>query len=251
MREGNPDIYRDYIKKCLLDNYTNSFFILNKIYLMDNEEKEKKDFENYMLENHLKINLKDKTIHIEYLSCQNLTKETEKFENFQSYLKYLLIKGGNNKTNLFLYMQEKMEEDFKLDLNKVENNIPNEDQMEDILQKIQELEDENSSFTTLIDPEDYFNYSNIFDELNKLLRKREEENYMKKSKKYKDLYDNFNKSFRNSFLNFISIPNNKEVIERIKNIEKNISKIMKEDKETMQKQRNTSIYYIIMSQIII
>ena len=47
--------------------------------------------------------------------------------------------------------------------------------MEDILQKIQELEDENSSFTTLIDPEDYFNYSNTFDELNKLFRKREEE----------------------------------------------------------------------------
>ena len=103
------------------------------------------------------------------------------------------------------------------------------------MQKIQELEDENSSFTTLIDPEDYFNYSNTFDELNKLFRKREEENYMKKSKKYKDLYDNFNKSFRNSFLNFISIPNNKEVIERIKNIEKNINKIMKEDKETMLK----------------
>ena len=177
-RDKNPEIYKDYIKKYFSDNYANSFFILNKIDLMDDEEKEKKDFENYMLENQLKVNLKDKTIHIEYLSCKNLTKETKKFENFQSYLKYLLTEGGNDETNLFLYMQKKMEEDFFLDLDKVEEKSPNEEQIEDIKEKINELEDENSKFETLIDPEDYFNYSNAFDELNKLFKKREVKIYM-------------------------------------------------------------------------
>ena len=42
---------------------------------MDDEEKEKKMFEEEMLKNKLKIITNDKTIHIEYLSCKKLTSE--------------------------------------------------------------------------------------------------------------------------------------------------------------------------------
>ena len=235
MRDKNPEIYKDYLKKFFLNNYTNSFFILNKIDLMKDEEKEKKDFENYMLKNQLNINLKDTSIHIEYLSCKNLTRETKQFDSFQNYLKYLLTEGGNNKTSLFLFLQDKMVQDFKLDLNKVENKEPNEEQEKDITQKIQELSDENSSFSELIEIDDYFNYSNAFDELNKLFKKSQEENYLKKSEKYKDLYDNFNKSFDNSINNFLSIPYDKEIIGEIERFEKNITKIKEQDKESINK----------------
>ena len=227
MRDKNPEIYKNYIKNYFFNNYTNSFFILNKIDLMDDEVKEKKDFENY-IKNQLNVNIKDKTIHIEYLSCKNLTKETNKYDNFQSYLKYLLIEGGNENDNLFLYMQEKMVEDFKLDLDEVGEETPNDVETQDIEQKIQELIDENSFISINIGIDDYFNYSNIFN-------KKIKENYSKKSEKYEDLYNDFNKSFDNSINQFLNIPKDNQTIQTIKNIEKQIDKIMKTDKKTVIK----------------
>ena len=80
---------------------------------MDDEEKEKKMFEEEMLKNKLKINTNDKTIHIEYLSCKKLTSEIKRFDDFQSFLKYLLIEGSkDNKTNLLLYLKEKFKKEF-------------------------------------------------------------------------------------------------------------------------------------------
>lgn len=170
MRDENPIIFKEYIEKYFYNNYSNSFFILNKIDLMDDEEKEKKDFEEIMLKNQLKVNLKDPTNHYNYLSCKNLTKEIKRFENFQSYLKYLLTEGGNGKTNLLKYLKEKMVEDFQLDLKKVGKELPDKEQEDDIRKKIQELQKEKSKFVKFLNTKDYFNYSKAFDELNLVLK---------------------------------------------------------------------------------
>ena len=238
MRDENPIIFKDYIEKYFHNNYRNSFFILNKIDLMDNEEKEKNDFEEYMLKNQLKVDLKDPTIHINYLSCKNLTKETKKFENFQSYLKYLLTEGGNGKTNLLLYLKEKMVEDFNLDLTRIGNEKPNKEQINDIIKKIKELKNEKTKFKDLLDFKDYFNYSIVFEELNIKLKQNEDKNEEHKSKKYQELYEDFNKSFENSFKSFLNIPNDKEMTNRIKNIINNVDKISNENKDKIIQTQN-------------
>ena len=125
-------------------------------------------------------------------------------------------------------MQEKMVEDFKLDLDEVGEETPNDVETQDIEQKIQELIDENSFISINIGIDDYFNYSNIFN-------KKIKENYSKKSEKYEDLYNDFNKTFDNSIKQFLNIPKDNQTIQTIKNIEKQIDKIMKTDKKTVIK----------------
>ena len=110
----------------------------------------------------------------------------------------------------------------------VGEETPNDVETQDIEQKIQELIDENSFISINIGIDDYFNYSNIFN-------KKIKENYSKKSEKYEDLYNDFNKSFDNSINQFLNIPKDNQTIQTIKNIEKQIDKIMKTDKKTVIK----------------
>ena len=235
MREENPKLFKHYIKKYFPINYGNSFFILNKIDLMDDKEKEEKIFENEMLVKKLGVNLKDTTIHLLYLSCEELTKEIKQYEDFQSYLKYLLTQGGKGENNLLKYLKEKMVKDFKLEINKIGKEEPNDGEKAKIREKIRELKNQRSNFKIFLTFKEYFNYSKAFDELKKLFSENADKSKEQKTKKYQELYDCFNKSFTNSFKNFLNIPKDQDMINRIKNIVKYIDQISKENKDTIIK----------------
>ena len=247
-RGENRKLFRDYIKTYFPKNYDNSFFILNKIDLMDDKEEEKKIFENELIDK-LAVNLKDPKIkiHLQYLSCQNLTKEIKKYENFQSYLKYLLTENDKGETNFFKHLKEKMAEDFKdlkFDVTKIKKDEPNAEQKDNIRENIRELKMQKSHFSAYLGVKDYFNYSKAFDELNEKSKKNEKENYEEKTKKYQELYNDFKESFYNSMNNFLNIPNDKEMVNRIKNIVKCIDQISEKNKDTIIKtQKYLDILY--------
>ena len=247
-RGENRKLFRDYIKTYFPKNYDNSFFILNKIDLMDDKEEEKKIFENELIDK-LEVNLKDQKIkiHLQYLSCQNLTKEIKKHQNFQSYLKYLLTENDKGETNFFKHLKEKMAEDFKdlkFDVTKIKKDEPNAEQKDNIRENIRELKMQKSHFSAYLGVKDYFNYSKAFDELNEKLKKNEKENYEEKTKKYQELYNDFKESFYNSMNNFLNIPNDKEMVNRIKNIVNCIDQISEKNKDTIIKtQKYLDILY--------
>ena len=236
MRGGNPIISKNYLDTYFPQNYSNSFFILNKIDLMDDEEKEKKMFEEEMLKNKLKINTNDKTIHIEYLSCKKLTSEIKRFDDFQSFLKYLLIEGSkDNKTNLLLYLKENFQKEFQIDISHIGNESPNDGLSKGYVEKIKELQSEVSTFTRYLTPKQYHNYSIAFEKKTHELKNQEHENNEIKSGKYKELLDNFNKSFTRSMNNFFNISNDTTLSQRIKNIVRIIDNLSNENKDSVIK----------------
>ena len=249
MSKENPNIVKNYLNAYFPHNNSNSMFILNKIDLMDDEEKEKKIFKEEMLVNKLKINIEDKTIHIHYLSCKKLTNEIKKQEDFQSYIKYLITEGNKyKKTNLFKYLKEKMVEEFQLDTSKISNESPNDEQKKEIQEKIQELKNEVSSFTRHLTPKEYFNYSKAFEMKKAEFKNQESQNNQLKIEKYKELFEDFNKSFTNSFQTFLNIPNDKSFTIRIKNIQKIIDKLSDKNKdEIIKSQKYMNLLYSDLS----
>ena len=235
MNRENPIIFKNYLNKYFPINYSNSFFILNKTDLMDDKKKEEKIFEEEMLKNKLNINFNDKSIHIKYLSCKELTNEIKKFEDFQSYLKYLLIKGTTEKkTNFLQYLKENIKREFQIEKAEIGNETPTEEQKPDIKSKISELDRETSSFPKTLRLSEYFNYSKFFNQKIVELKDKEKE----KSEKYKELFENFYLSFNNSINYFINIPNDESISKRIKNIIQIFDNLSKESKDSIEKAKN-------------
>ena len=204
MTGENPIITKNYLDAFFHQNYSNSFFIMNKIDLMDDEEKEKKIFEEEMLKNKLKVNINDKTIHIQYLSCKKLTNEIKKFDDFQSFLKFLLIEGNKEKkTNLLIYLKENLTKDFQIDISHIGDASPTDVQKKNFLEKIKELKAENSTFTRYLNTKEYHNYSIAFTKKIEELKIQENQNKQIKSEKYKELFEEFNKSFNDSMNYFL------------------------------------------------
>ena len=208
----------------IIQKYNNSFFILNKIDLINNineREQQKKIFNEVMLEKELKVDSKDDTIHLKYLSCKELTIEIEKYENFKSYLKFLLIKEDKKEENFLEFLNADLKKRFNIDINIIGNDNPSDGDLSNIIQDITELSDEYSNFT--LNFVEYYNYEKIFNDI-KLLKKDNE------IQTYKYLSEDFNKSFHNSLKNFINIKNDEFFSNKIKKIEENINKISKYDK---------------------
>ena len=236
MTGENPIITKNYLDAFFHQNYSNSFFIMNKIDLMDDEEKEKKIFEEEMLKNKLKVNINDKTIHIQYLSCKKLTNEIKKFDDFQSFLKFLLIEGNKEKkTNLLIYLKENLTKDFQIDISHIGDASPTDVQKKDFSEKIKELKAENSTFIRYLSSKEYLNYSIAFTKRIEELKIQENQNNQIKSEKYKELFEEFNKSFNDSMNYFFNIPNDRELSQRIKNIVKIIDNMSNEDKDSITK----------------
>ena len=123
-----------------------------------------------------------------------------------------------------------MVEDFKADLTKIDKDEPNAEQKEDIKEKIKELKMQKSHFSNLLKIKEYFNYSKAFDELNKIFNNNEQAKNEQKSKKYQELYDDFNKSFINSLQIFLNASSDQDMTNRIKTIVGIIEKITDRNK---------------------
>ena len=235
MGEKCPEIYKEYIDKYFPKNFDNSFFILNKIDKLDNEEEGKKKFIDNMLVDKLKIDKNNPNIHIQFLSCLKLTSESKKYEDFFHYLEYLLINSKDkNQTNFLVYLRAKMKEEFKLDLKTLIKEEPATKELEEINNKLQKLEQSRrrSYFQTFLKPKDYYKYSVAFNEIN---LKNSTKLYNLKIEKYKDLFNAFNKSFNNSFSIFIKIQSDESLKDKIKQMGSFIDKMANSTKEEQKK----------------
>ncbi len=106
------EIYESFSN--LLDkNIENSFYILNKIDKATNKkEVEIENFKNYI---HERYNVDLNKNHFLGTNALLLSKETEKYNNFDSYLRYKIIetKDGQNKS-FIVYLKKEMEKDLKI-----------------------------------------------------------------------------------------------------------------------------------------
>ena len=110
--EDTIEIYEKFSENLDI-NIENSFYILNKIDKATNKkEVEIENFKNYIHERY-KVDLNNN--HFLGTNALLLSKETEKYNNFDSYLRYKIIESedGENK-NFNVYLKKEMEKDLKI-----------------------------------------------------------------------------------------------------------------------------------------
>ena len=168
MTENNPKIYTEYINEYFPSDYSNSFFILNKIDKMEYEEEENKKFKEEMLVNELRIDIKNPNIHLFFLSCLKLTKESNKYKDFYHYIEHLIINSRHQKqTNFIIYLKEKMKEEFNFDGKMLTKEIPGSNEAKEIQKKLDDIDSlrRKSIFLRFLSVNDYYKYSRAFNDI--------------------------------------------------------------------------------------
>ena len=166
--ENNPKIYTEYINEYFPSDYSNSFFILNKIDKMEYEEEENKKFKEEMLVNELRIDIKNPNIHLFFLSCLKLTKESNKYKDFYHYIEHLIINSRHQKqTNFIIYLKEKMKEEFNFDGKMLTKEIPGSNEAKEIQKKLDDIDSlrRKSIFLRFLSVNDYYKYSRAFNDI--------------------------------------------------------------------------------------
>ena len=111
--KNNAEIYKDYINQYFEKKFINCFFILNKIDILKDEEKEIKYFIDYMIKDKLGVDLSKN--YIDFVSATQLTEEKDKDIDFPHYLKYITNKNTEKETNFLIHLINQLKEDYKVE----------------------------------------------------------------------------------------------------------------------------------------
>ena len=194
------EIYESFIN--LLDiKIENCFYILNKIDLSSNEkEVEINNFKNYI---NKRFNVDINKNHFLGINSLLLSKESQKYNNFDSYLIYKINEIQDGDGNSFiLYLKQEMEKDLKISINLKNCEIPilNEQnsKINDLINDINNQLD-NKNFISKIDLENYLKFSDIFQKNNTI-----GENNLND---VKEILDKLFSSMINSVESFINLTN--------------------------------------------
>jgi hypothetical protein len=230
--KNNAEIYKDYINQYFETKFLNCFFILNKIDILKDKEKEIKYFIDNMIKDKLGVNLSKN--YIDFVSATQLTEEKDKDIDFPHYLKYITNKNTEKETNFLIHLINQLKEDYKveeIDFKKT-TSAPLNEELNSINKILKDFENlwRKASFRKFLKPIDYKKYSEIYEKYHK---KTNDE----KIKKFSDLYDNFNKAFSLALQNFNEITTNKEFQMKIENLEETIEKIPNETKNAINQQK--------------
>ena len=203
------DVYDSYIQNYFKDSYYNSFFILNKVDILGNYEKETNNFKDLILKEKLKID-EDKCF-IYYLSAINLENESKKGDNFKCYLNYCLKISSNksieeSKFNFILFLKKQLEQDYnskfeKQDLQNISDN--NRNKICDFI-KIFNEECKLKGYKKFLKFENYIQFEQFY-------KNKSQKEIKNNLKIYKDIYSNFSKSFYNSINDFIHVIGNTNI----------------------------------------
>ena len=185
-------------KKVLNDIEKKSIYILNKIDLRkDDLQKERENFDKY-LEFNLNVNLEDKKILL--LSLRDINLEKHKFENFKSYLNYV-IKAPKFKKSFILNLKEKMQKDFSITIS-IPDDIEN-DEDEPFLNELQK-NIENNRFLDGLTKKQYEYFEKLFNS-NNIIKNEENKNF-------EQLVTIVLKSIDSIFKSFIDIKNIEKLV---------------------------------------
>ena len=230
------DVFIDYIQKYFKHTSNNSFYILNKIDLLDDKEKEVNNFKEEILKN--KLNLDLNKLYFNELSALQLEFESIKGNSFNFFLNYCekianpdLIKESKNNLNIFIKRQ--LEKNYNIKYEK-QNSPELEDYRKKEINKFLEPFNQNcklKGFKYPLKLDNYFNYEKLYLNNSKEEKKGE-------SKTYKLLYNEFSKAFYNSMNDFVNIKN-PEIDEKMKMFSKKIWN-ENEEKENIYDKLNTN-----------
>ena len=167
------EIYESF-SNLLNENIENSFYILNKIdKATNNKEVEIENFKKYI---HDRYNVDLNKNHFLGTNALLLSKETEKYNNFESYLTYKIIesKDGEDK-NFIIYLKKEMEKDLNLKEIKLKNYpIPasngNQENINDLIKDFNEQLDF-KNFGKKLDLDNYLKLCDIFKKNNTVGKK--------------------------------------------------------------------------------
>ena len=161
------EVYESFIN--LLDiKIENCFYILNKIDLSSNEkEVEINNFKNYI---NKRFNVDINKNHFLGINSLLLSKESQKYNNFDSYLIYKINEIQDGDGNSFiLYLKQEMEKDLKISINLKNCEIPilngQNSKINDLINDINNQLD-NKNFISKLDLENYLKFSDIFQKNN-------------------------------------------------------------------------------------
>ena len=203
------DVFDIYIQNYFKDSYYNSFFILNKVDLLDNFENETNNFKNSILKE--KLNLDIDKCFVNYISAINLENEAKKGDNFKCYLKYCLKISSSklieeSKKNFTLFLKKQLEKDYKSKFERQEVTNISEDNKNKIIDFIKTFNDECNlkGYTKFLKLENYFQFEQFYNNKSE----KESKNNLKV---YKVLYNQFSKSFYISMRNFINVIDNENI----------------------------------------
>ena len=233
------DVFMDYIQKYFKHTANNSFYILNKIDLLDDYEKEVNIFKEEILKKKLNLNLEK--CYINYISALQLEFESIKGKGFNYFLRHCekkatpkLIKESKNNFNI--YLKKQLEKNYKTEYKK--EKIP---EISDVKKKEINtfLESFNSDvklkgFKSILKLEYYLNFEVFYNNNSNEEKKIELETY-------KILYNEFSKAFYNSMNDFINIKSNSEINEKMKNFSTKIWN-ENEEKDNVYDKINTNNY---------
>ncbi len=194
----------------------NCFYILNKIDSSTNKKEDEIEyFKNFI---HDKFEVDININHFFGINSLLLSKESERFNNFESYLKYKIadIQDGEGK-NFKSYLKKEMEKDLnipKIYLNLYENSI-SKDNDEKIIEIINEINNvlEMKNFEIFLNKNDYLKFSEIF--------KRNIPIENDNSKDTKEIIKKLICSIKNSIKSFVNLTEYKKLLDDLDKIIKN------------------------------
>ena len=233
------DIFDSYIQGYFKDSYYNSFFILNKVDILGNFEKETNNFKNLILKEKLKIDV-DKCF-VDYISAINLENESKKGDNFNSYLKYCLKISSNESIeksnyNFIIFLRKQLEQDYNSEFKKQEVQNISEDNRKKICDFIQIFNEDCNlrGYKKVLKFENYIQFEQFY-------KNKSEKGSKNNLKEYKKIYSKFSKSFYNSMNDFIHVIDNKIINKKQEQL---IQKVINNKETDKGNEIYTNIYKI-------
>ena len=162
------EIYEKF-EELLEEKIENSFYILNKIDKATNKKEiEIENFKNYI---HERYNVDINKNHFLGTNSLLLLKESEKYNNFYSYLIYKITESNDGNNESFIaYIKKEIEKDLSLKSIQLKDyEIPpingSEEKLNEIIKELNEQLN-NKNFGKLLDQENYLKLEDIFNKNN-------------------------------------------------------------------------------------
>ena len=212
------EIYENF-EELLKEKIENSFYILNKIDKATNKKEiEIENFKNYI---HERYDVDINKNHFLGTNSLLLLKESEKYNNFYSYLIYKITESNDGDNKSFIaYIKKEIEKDLSLKSIKLNDyEIPpingSEEKLNEIIKELNKQLD-NKNFGKLLDQDNYLKLEDIFNKNNTKGKNNLEIG--------KEIYDKLFSSIKNVTESFMSLSSyDKQLHELMNKISQNNS----------------------------
>ena len=205
--QGTFKLFKNFLHLMNSKAKKNSFFIFNKLDIYENDKLEENKqilhFKNEIL--FKTYNLKLKNNHLIGLDSIQLKYDKNKDNNFEDYIKSFIQRiPDKNKTKFNILFKKELKKDFSIDKFPKNNEKIIEHKTEEDEKLLNEINKSlNAKLYEEIDIIFLIEMKNIFNEKKKNKNSQIKENEKSGSEKYEEIYNLFNKSFKDTVDDFV------------------------------------------------